>query len=310
MSNKIVPAIYQAVIEDVMNGIKPEFEEYGVGDDVFTQLREKWQAKLLESRVADFEAVQQPAAQSQHHPYPPHPILMPGTHPHYYTSPPAPGQIKTEPTDPRYALTAPQLQYAMPPLPGPQLNGAVRPQQFGGQAGVLSFASVSPPTIANNGPASAAGIPLGRQYVPNVALSNSSSQPSTSASAPTTNGTNTTNGNRIPQVDGPSEDSDDSPSPPPFAPRPSHPSLPQPQSQTASSSGAGDEAINSDLDDSDEGDDEGIEEGTVHDADIVFCTYDKVARVKNKWKCILKDGMIHVNNKDYLFSKCTGEFEW
>jgi len=45
-------------------------------------------------------------------------------------------------------------------------------------------------------------------------------------------------------------------------------------------------------------------------SDIVFCTYDKVARVKNKWKCILKDGMIHINGKDYLFAKCTGEFEW
>ncbi len=31
----------------------------------------------------------------------------------------------------------------------------------------------------------------------------------------------------------------------------------------------------------------------------------QVARVKNKWKCVLKDGMIHVNNKDYLFAKCT-----
>ena len=32
----------------------------------------------------------------------------------------------------------------------------------------------------------------------------------------------------------------------------------------------------------------------------------QVARVKNKWKCVLKDGMIHVNGKDYLFAKCTG----
>ena len=32
----------------------------------------------------------------------------------------------------------------------------------------------------------------------------------------------------------------------------------------------------------------------------------QVARVKNKWKCILKDGMIHINGKDYLFAKCTG----
>ena len=32
----------------------------------------------------------------------------------------------------------------------------------------------------------------------------------------------------------------------------------------------------------------------------------QVARVKNKWKCVLKDGMIHINGKDYLFAKCTG----
>ncbi|ELU35575.1 TFIIA domain-containing protein [Rhizoctonia solani AG-1 IA] len=32
----------------------------------------------------------------------------------------------------------------------------------------------------------------------------------------------------------------------------------------------------------------------------------QVQRVKNKWKCVLKDGMIHVNGKDYLFMKCNG----
>jgi len=70
-----------------------------------------------------------------------------------------------------------------------------------------------------------------------------------------------------------------------------------------------DEAINSDLDDSDsEGERDDPTGGA--ESDIVFCTYDKVARVKNKWKCILKDGMIHINGKDYLFAKCTGEFEW
>jgi transcription initiation factor TFIIA large subunit len=133
---------------------------------------------------------------------------------------------------------------------------------------------------------------------------------------------------RIPQVDGPSESSgdEDSPSPPPsgaFAPRATHPSLPQPAPPVQSSANDSEEAINSDLDDSDtEGEDE-ADEVASHDTDIVFCTYDKVfsnclvlirrglmrakvARVKNKWKCTLKDGMIHINGKDYLFAKCTG----
>ncbi|EEB95785.1 hypothetical protein MPER_05192, partial [Moniliophthora perniciosa FA553] len=155
-----------------------------------------------------------------------------------------------------------------------------------------------PPTLQSNGAtvANGAGIHLGRPYVP----------PASTAAA-----SNGGSGGRIPQLDGPSDDSDDSPSPPSYAPHSKHPSLPQPQSQSqGTSTSAGDEAINSDLDDSDEGEDEEAEEGTSQDADIVFCTYDKVARVKNKWKCILKDGMIHVNGKDYLFSKCTGEFEW
>ncbi len=41
-------------------------------------------------------------------------------------------------------------------------------------------------------------------------------------------------------------------------------------------------------------------------ADMISTFSAQVARVKNKWKCVLKDGMIHVNGKDYLFAKCTG----
>ncbi|ORX37168.1 transcription factor IIA, alpha/beta subunit-domain-containing protein [Kockovaella imperatae] len=73
----------------------------------------------------------------------------------------------------------------------------------------------------------------------------------------------------------------------------------------------GDEVIDSDLDDSDDelkdGDEDG-EDGA--EVDIVFCVYDKVQRVKNKWKTTFKDGMIHINGRDYLFAKCSGEFEW
>jgi len=169
------------------------------------------------------------------------------------------------------------------------------PLHPGGQTGVFSFKAAAPQ-------------PAARPYAP-------PSQPA--PSQPT---------QRIPQVDGPSDE--DSPSPPPsgaFASRASHPSLPQPAPPQQPSTNDSDEAINSDLDDSDtEGEDE-TDEVASHDTDIVFCTYDKVlftrlfslikqclmrekvARVKNKWKCTLKDGMIHINGKDYLFAKCTGQ---
>lgn len=58
------------------------------------------------------------------------------------------------------------------------------------------------------------------------------------------------------------------------------------------------DAINSDLDDpedeneEDDGDDEGV---LPH---IMLCMYDKVQRVKNKWKCTLKDGVLLANGKE------------
>ncbi|KAI2628014.1 transcription factor IIA, alpha/beta subunit [Hypomontagnella submonticulosa] len=68
------------------------------------------------------------------------------------------------------------------------------------------------------------------------------------------------------------------------------------------------DAINSDLDDPDDNieEDDDDEDG----AQIMLCMYDKVQRVKNKWKCVLKDGVLSVNGKDYVFHKATGEYEW
>jgi transcription initiation factor TFIIA large subunit len=78
-----------------------------------------------------------------------------------------------------------------------------------------------------------------------------------------------------------------------------------------------DDAINSDLDDSDIESDldsefgEGEEgEGEGADKSIVLCMYEKVHRTKNKWKCQLKDGVISIGGKDWVFSKANGEFEW
>jgi len=165
--------------------------------------------------------------------------------------------VKSEPMDSRYMLN-PTVPYALPPLPGPSLNGAAASRQLpppipthpGGQTGVLSFRNGQPQLPA-------VGV---RPYAP----------PTQQAQHP----------QRIPQVDGPSESSgdEDSPSPPPsgaFAPRTSHPSIPQPA--PASQSTVHDsEAINSDLDDSDTEGEDDTDEVATQDTDIVFCTYDKV----------------------------------
>ncbi|CAK7274316.1 transcription factor IIA subunit alpha [Sporothrix epigloea] len=69
------------------------------------------------------------------------------------------------------------------------------------------------------------------------------------------------------------------------------------------------DAINSDLDDpEDDREDEDDEDDAM--GPIMLCVYDKVQRVKNKWKCTLKDGVLTVNGKEYVFHKATGEYEW
>lgn len=71
------------------------------------------------------------------------------------------------------------------------------------------------------------------------------------------------------------------------------------------------DAINSDLDDSDDDQGPGGDEDDEDEAaDKILCTYDKVQRVKNKWKCTLKDGVLNTGGKEYLFHKAQGEFEW
>ena len=56
------------------------------------------------------------------------------------------------------------------------------------------------------------------------------------------------------------------------------------------------DAINSDLDDPD--DLAAAEENGENTDQVMLCTYDKVQRVKNKWKCTLKDGILRVDGNE------------
>lgn len=67
--------------------------------------------------------------------------------------------------------------------------------------------------------------------------------------------------------------------------------------------------INSDLDDGLELEKLDDEDGDL-EGQIMLCLYDRVQRVKNKWKCNLKEGIANIDGKDYVFQKATGESEW
>nr|XP_033806825.1 transcription initiation factor IIA subunit 1 isoform X2 [Geotrypetes seraphini]XP_033806826.1 transcription initiation factor IIA subunit 1 isoform X2 [Geotrypetes seraphini]XP_033806827.1 transcription initiation factor IIA subunit 1 isoform X2 [Geotrypetes seraphini] len=65
------------------------------------------------------------------------------------------------------------------------------------------------------------------------------------------------------------------------------------------------ESLNSEDDVSDE---EGQE--LFDTENVVVCQYDKIHRSKNKWKFHLKDGIMNLNGRDYVFCKAIGDAEW
>ncbi|XP_056148231.1 TFIIA-alpha and beta-like factor [Lampris incognitus] len=43
---------------------------------------------------------------------------------------------------------------------------------------------------------------------------------------------------------------------------------------------------------------------------VIVCQYEKIQRSKNRWKFLLKDGVMCFGGRDYVFSKVVGEAEW
>jgi transcription initiation factor TFIIA large subunit len=71
------------------------------------------------------------------------------------------------------------------------------------------------------------------------------------------------------------------------------------------SPGEDEEPLNSEDDVSDEEPNELFETDNV-----VVCQYDKITRSRNKWKFHLKDGVMNLNGKDFVFQKANGDAEW
>ncbi|KAF0288259.1 Transcription initiation factor IIA subunit 1 [Amphibalanus amphitrite] len=43
---------------------------------------------------------------------------------------------------------------------------------------------------------------------------------------------------------------------------------------------------------------------------VMVCQYDKITRSRNRWKFHLKDGIMNLDGKDYIFQKAGGDAEW
>ncbi|KAI8866740.1 TFIIA-domain-containing protein [Ramicandelaber brevisporus] len=72
-----------------------------------------------------------------------------------------------------------------------------------------------------------------------------------------------------------------------------------------------DDLLGSDLDDpSDTEDVQEADQQRVDHGNTTLCQHEKVGRTKNRWKIVLRDGVINANGRDFLFNRANCEFEW
>lgn len=69
----------------------------------------------------------------------------------------------------------------------------------------------------------------------------------------------------------------------------------------------GGDELGSDLDDEE---DEGEVQIAENVANLTLCQYEKITRVRNRWRGVLRAGIVHINGRDYCFSRANMDFDW
>lgn len=82
---------------------------------------------------------------------------------------------------------------------------------------------------------------------------------------------------------------------------------PAPQAPESNKRSRAEDELGSDLDDEEDdlngGDDENIN-------DLILCQYEKINRVRTRWRGVLRAGIVHIENADYCFSRANTDFDW
>ncbi|KAJ1662743.1 transcription factor IIA subunit alpha [Coemansia sp. RSA 1813] len=295
MSNSIVAAIYRYVIDDVVRNVQPDFEGHGVDNSVLEQLQRSWETKIIQSRVASFPGEEAHVAAADY-------AAAAADHMH------APSDYAASSLDHRTNMAAPPNINSAASLASIMNNDSMAPSA----ASLASLAQSGRGQLMDDDDDVADGahdsqIPYTRHIPQN---DGSADTPSAPWPSDTENALAQWRALRdarrraiVAQLDGADDSEDDSPA---------NPSTPPTAATTTAiaptETEAQEDLINSDLDDTDEDD---YENGGAEDIEhIILCQYEKVTRTRNRWKCVLRDGIMLINGRDYLFQKATGEFEW
>ncbi|XP_063697037.1 transcription initiation factor IIA subunit 1 [Culicoides brevitarsis] len=313
LSQSTVLKLYHTVIDDVIAGVRDPFMDEGVDEQVLQELKQVWTNKLMASKAVEMapdpseqpvpppslannpksssksgsksksRAAQQAAASNNDNK-----TMMTGNTTASSTSLPAPPAAVIG-LDPNKLVP---IQITLPAMPG----------VIGSEARVLTI-TVPASALQENqlhqvitGPIITSIMPLPPQIASSVLQQHVNSQ------------LQNVNMNRISvqkQMDGAADTSDEEDVSDISDDHLDNDDDNLEKSDDENMDGAEEEPLNSEDDVTDE------ESSELFETDnVVVCQYDKITRSRNKWKFYLKDGIMNVNGKDYVFQKSNGDAEW
>lgn len=313
MSATCVPKLYRTVIDDVINSIREHFLDEGVDEQILQELKQGWEKKVLESKAVE---PKKPDQVTEHHVFPitgqPLQSVSQVPQPAQQISLPS-GNIQTYPYNsdiihrgqktvtitlptqgghgPIQTVLSPSTTTATLALPPEILTASLFPHALH-QGTVLNNAQT---LQSDNTSTRIQYQPLNAEFSKQQQFTVAIGQPPVS-SHPIQKQTS-----GIIQLDGTNDTSDDDDD------EDSHEEAQDEDEEQNEDEDneEEEEPLNSDDDVSDEDATE-----LFYTENVVVCQYDKITRTRNRWKFHLKDGIMNLKGKDYLFQKANGDAEW
>lgn len=348
MAAASVPKLYKSVIEDVINNVREAFLDEGVDEQILIELKQTWEKKLSESKALEPReqdvsqmSAQQSSFRQQQHNASQHSSQVATSH-IVHQQQQINNSQQSRHTSLTHQLTLPAgnmvpqalLQYTSDnnesqksiTVSGPQKMTITLPAQLtqGGIHTVMSAPAAAAhlalpaevtASLLQQAALSQGGILNAAQAQALQAAANAAGQnrptllikPNERYQGVQVTQSGGQQGSGIIQLDGANDTSD----------------------EDASEEDFGDNDDDRDDNDDEQNDNEddflGEEEDPLNSEDdvseddpselfetdnVVVCQYDKITRSRNRWKFHLKDGIMNLQGRDFVFQKAVGDAEW
>ncbi|XP_075227901.1 transcription initiation factor IIA subunit 1-like [Lycorma delicatula] len=345
LSQTSVLKLYTSVIEDVIGGVREAFLDEGVDEQVLQELKQIWESKLLSSKAVDVQPdppepqppivnsqkdvgkyLNKGSVVSQQQSTTQHVAQNAATNSFLqeFNNKPVPIQITLPPQQgsndlhqrvltiqvPASALQGNQLQSV---LTGSVISATMALPQHLASALLQQHVTAALQGQASSGVTHQQQQQQQQQQMQQQAQQNMTNQINNHVTQPNDSRQlfahhNQAGPGTVSQLDGQNDTSDD-----------------DDEEEEEDEDDADDEDIDDKDDEENEDNDGGAEEEPLNSGDdvseedptdmfetdnVVVCQYDKITRSRNKWKFHLKDGIMNLAGKDFVFQKANGDAEW